>query len=192
LPTGLASAISWAPNGNFVAIGHQTSPYISIYQRSGITFTKIADPSTLPVTSVDAIAWTPNSEILVVGHGSSPNLTLYQRSGTVFTKISDPATLPGGTVNCLSWSANGDFLAAGATSSLLSIYERSNTTLSLLPAPATLPAGATQFSKGVAFSSAQEFLSVAHLTSPFITIYQTSSTMPNSGIIIIKGVLRGD
>jgi len=40
------------------------------------------------------------------------------------------------------------------------------------------------------WSANGEFLSIAHATTPFITTYQTSQAMPDSGIITIKGVIR--
>ena len=53
--------------------------------------------------------------------------------------------------------------------------------------PATLPTGDGY---GVAWSPNGEFLAVAHDTSPYLTIYQTAGTLPESGIVSVKGVKR--
>jgi hypothetical protein len=87
-----------------------------------------------------------------------------------------------------AFSPNGEFLfGVSGSSSYIIIYQRSGTTFTKQTDPATLPAGA---GNGVCVSPTCEFLSVAHTTTPFVTIYQTSSDMPENGVAVLYGIDR--
>jgi hypothetical protein len=45
----------------YLAVGHVTTPYITIYKRSGDTFTKLADPATLPTGVGYGCAFVPDA-----------------------------------------------------------------------------------------------------------------------------------
>src|SRR5690606_2421748 len=45
LPTGDGFGVSFSPDGNYLAVGHSSSPYVTIYKRNGDTFTKLPNPS---------------------------------------------------------------------------------------------------------------------------------------------------
>ena len=174
LPTGIGFGTSWSPDGQFLTVVHSTTPFITIYQRSGTTFTKLANPATLPTGTGFGAAWSPDGQFLTVGHSTTPFITIYQRNGTTFTKLSDPATLPPNTGRGMAWSPNGQFLTVTHNvTPFITIYERSGTTFTKLTDPATLPTGTGY---GIAWSPDGQFLTVAHDTSPFITIYQRSGT----------------
>ena len=175
--SGFIADISWSVDGEFVAVAHTASVGISIYQRSGSSFTKLANPATTPGTG-RSVAFSPNGEFLVVFRATTPFIFIYQRSGTTFTKLADPATLPtGGPLTAqegVAWSPNGEFLAvAHLTTPFVTIYQRDGTTFTKLADPATLPTG---IGLGVGFSSDNEFLAVGISPSPFAHVYQRSGT----------------
>jgi hypothetical protein len=61
------------------------SPYITIYKRSGDTFTKLANPATLPTGIGWGCAFDPTGTYLAVAHSGSPRITIYNSfSRTVF------------------------------------------------------------------------------------------------------------
>jgi WD40 repeat protein len=127
LPAGSGQWARWSPNDEFLAVAHQTSPYVTIYQRSVASFTKLANPATLPAGNANILAWSPCGDFLAVGHATTPFVTIYQRTGNSFTKLANPATLPAGAVVGLQFSPNSDFLAC-ISSGGLNLYERSGTT----------------------------------------------------------------
>ena len=171
LPGGDANDCAFSPNGEFFAVGHATTPFVTIYQRTGNTFVKLANPATLPTGAVNACAFSPNGEFLAVAHNVAPGVTIYQRSGSTFTKLTNPATLPFAGYGC-AFSPNGEYLAvADASSPYVLIYQRSGTTFTKLADPATLPTGPAW---KCSFSPSGEFLCVPHQTSPYLTIYQRS------------------
>jgi WD40 repeat protein len=152
-PTGTGYDAKWSPNGEFLAVAQNSSPYINIYQKQGLSLTKLANPGTIPAASAFCVAWSPNGEFLAVGHGySTRSLSIYQRSGSTFTKLTDGASWPTDTVYSLSWSPNGEYLAcAHGNSPYLSVYRRSGTTFTILTAPASPPTAtgrAVRFSPG--------------------------------------------
>ncbi len=140
-PTGPGSSavVEWSPNGEFLALGSSSSPYISIYQRAGDVLTKLADPATIPGANVSSVSWSPCGDFLTATCSAPPYLIIYQRSGNDFTKLSDPASLPllgaSSTLGCRAFfSPNSDFLAVpyqttglGAVITLI-LYERSGIT----------------------------------------------------------------
>jgi hypothetical protein len=85
LPTGQARGTAWSPNGEFLSVAHSNTPFITIYQRSGATFTKLADPATadLPTGTGLAVAWSPNGEFLSISHAITPFITIYQTPFTI-------------------------------------------------------------------------------------------------------------
>ena len=174
LPAGNGSGCSWDASGTYLAVGHNNSPYVTVYQRSGSTLTKLADPATLPPDTAYGCSWDGTGTYLAVGHNTSPYMTVYARSGTTLTKLADPATLPPDTAYCCSWDASGTYLAVSHTTSpFVTVYERSGTTLTKLANPATLPAGGGY---GCSWDASGTYLAVGHFTSPYVTVYERSGT----------------
>jgi hypothetical protein len=84
-------------------VAHPTSPHITIYNRSGDTFTKLTNPATLPTGTGQGVAWNYDSTSLAVAHSTTPFVTIYNRSADTFTKLDNPATLPGDFGNAIDW-----------------------------------------------------------------------------------------
>lgn len=145
---GAANVVKWSPNGEFLALGSVTTPYIDIYQVSGsggTPFTKLANPGTLPTGAVSDIAWSPCGDFLACAHTTTPSITIYQRSGNTFTKLSDPAVIPTTASSTLfgtniAFSPNSDFLVmtyvrhniGGTPFNNTILYERSGTTFTCI------------------------------------------------------------
>ena len=179
-----ANGIGFSPNGEFLTVGVSmlTGSLIFFYQRSGTTFTKIADPATQPPDQVNEISWTPNGEFCTAIHNTLPGQSTYQRTGlTTFTKLANPSTNVDGNCRGGKWSPTGEFLALGtdgivSPNEFLNIYQRSGTTLTRLASPATQPLGA---GRSIGWSPNSEFLAVGHETgsgSEQLSIYQRSGT----------------
>jgi hypothetical protein len=88
LPAGNGQKVAWSPDGTLLAVGHANSPYVSIYQRSGSTLTKLPNLPSLLVgpTTVYSITWSMDGKYLLIGSdGSAPSALLFSVSGTTFT-----------------------------------------------------------------------------------------------------------
>lgn len=168
LPTGIGAVSTWSPDGAFLAVGHDVSPFLTIYQKSGTTLTKLANPATLPTAAVTSAMWSPDDGYLAVIHDASPYLTVYQVSGTVFTKLANPSTLPTGTPNGLGWHPSSGYLAvAHDVSPYVSVYTVVGTTLTKRVDATTLPTGSGAC---VAWSTDGGYFAVGHDVSPYLTI----------------------
>ena len=78
LPTGTGFGAAWSPDGRYLAIAHDSSPYVTIYDWSTGVPVKIANPATLPPSIGEGAAWSPDGRYLSIAHGSSPYVTIYQ------------------------------------------------------------------------------------------------------------------
>jgi hypothetical protein len=77
LPTGIGRGTAFSPDGVYLSVAHDSSPYITIYKRSGDVFTKLTNPSTLPTGAGYGTAFSPDGVYLSVAHDSSPYITIY-------------------------------------------------------------------------------------------------------------------
>ena len=161
-PTALAGngfASDW--NGDYLAVGHATTPFLSFYKREGDALTKLTNP-TATAGQVLGVSW--NGDYLAVSHFTTPFLSFYKREGDTLTKLADPTALAG-TGRAVDW--NGDYLAVGhSTTPFLSFYKREGDTLTKLADPTATAAQGN----GVAWST--DYLAVAHNTTPFLSFYK--------------------
>ena len=170
LPAGTGSGVAFSTDGVYMAVAHTTSPFVTIYKRSGDVFTKLPNPASIPPSQGNGVAFSTDGTYLAVAHAFSPYITIYKRSGDVFTKLADPATLPTSVGNGVAFSADGTYLAvAHTTSPFVTIYKRSGEVFTKLANPATLPANNAY---GVAFSTDGVYMAVAHNITPFIALYK--------------------
>lgn len=160
--------VAMSPNGSHLAVAHSTTPFVTIYSRSGVNLTKLANPSTLPPNAGRCVAWSPDSTYLVVGHGTTPFVTIYKRSGNTFTKLTNPTNLPAAQVNGAAFSADGNYLATvHGTSPLMTVYSRSGDTFTKITDPVTLPPSTTT---RCAWSRDGTYLAMSH-GSPGFSVY---------------------
>jgi WD40 repeat protein len=165
---------SFSPDGVYLAVAHVDSPFITIYKRSGDTFTKLANPAILP-TGVGYYAEFSNSGLyLAVSHNTSPWITIYKRSGDTFTKLANPATLPTGYTISVTFSSDDVYLACGHNiTPWLTIYKRSSDTFTKLANPASLPVSQVE---GVSFNPSVSHLAVTvnSVVEPLIIYKRTN------------------
>lgn len=103
----------------YYGVSHGSSIFVTFYRVSADwqTWTKLADPASLPPTTTNDIACSPNGVFWTLAHATSPFITTYSRSGDVFTKIADLSTLPPSTRRAVAYSPDGVWLMTGGNSS---------------------------------------------------------------------------
>lgn len=62
--SGYGKSVSWSTDGVYLAVGHQESPFLSLYKRNGDTFTKLSPPVSIPSDDVFGLAWSNHSKVL--------------------------------------------------------------------------------------------------------------------------------
>jgi hypothetical protein len=171
-------------SGSAVAIGHQITPFISVYPWvDTVGFgTKFANPATLPPAQVNGAVFSSDASTLFLAHASTPFVSAYPWSSSGFgTKYANPATLPSGNGNSVAFrrlaSAVSDHIALGHdTSIFVGVWLFSKTGGgwgAKFGNPATLPDSA---GRGVDFSPNGLNLAVSHITTQFLSVYPWSGS----------------
>lgn len=81
LPTSPSNATpnqpNWSPDGQYVAFGLQSSPFVEVRPWTGAFGAKIDDPPTLPANDVGTFEWSPDGTSIVLGGIGSPFVNAY-------------------------------------------------------------------------------------------------------------------
>ncbi|MGH1447440.1 MAG: WD40 repeat domain-containing protein [Cognatishimia sp.] len=174
-PTGQAISVTFDGDSSHFAVGHDNSPYVSIYDWNAASPQKVANPATLPTGTGRDVAYSPNGNFLAVAHSTSPYVTFYDTStpgGPV--KMNNPASLPPANGYSVSWTSDSRYcvVAAYAGSNCLTIYDfDSGSPVKEASKPSTQPSGTGWF---VRYSPDDAYLAVGNGSAPFITIYDNS------------------
>ena len=78
LPVGDGYGAAFDPTSTYLAVAHWTTPFVTIYKRSGDTFTKLTNPATLPTGIGQGAAFDPTSTYLAIAHSTTPFVTIYK------------------------------------------------------------------------------------------------------------------
>lgn len=181
-PGGNVLGVTYSPNGDYIAVAHSSSPYVSIYPWSGTAFSaKVSDPATLPTGAGYAVAFSPAANAVVVAHASSPYVSAYPWSGGAFgSKYSNPATLPAYDSYAVTFSPDGNYVAVtgaiGASgpfppTDYFSVYPWS----AGFGTKVSSPEQATSAGTGVAFSPRGDFIAFTYQSTGGVSVYPWSA-----------------
>src|SRR5659263_298366 len=107
-----------------MAVAHATTPFITIYKRSGNVFTKLANPAILPTSNGQSVAFSKDGNYMAVANTVTPFITIYKRAGDTFTKLANPAILPTGNAQGVAFSQDSTYMAVGHVGSpFITIYK---------------------------------------------------------------------
>jgi hypothetical protein len=177
MPAGTqATAAAFSQSTTYLAVGSQATPFVTIYKRSGDTFTKLTNPLTLPAGQVYGLSWSDSDSYLACAHATTPFVTIYKRSGDTFTKLADPVVLPVTQGTGCSFSPGNVYLGVSCTGApYYRIYSRSGDTFTAMTTAVVTPTGAAS---GIDFSTDPTFptnnsypVTISHATTPFMTTY---------------------
>jgi hypothetical protein len=162
----------------FIAVGHATSPYISVYPWSSTTGfgTKFSNPSTLPSSMVTAVEFIKDGSVIALGSESSPRLDVYKFSASGFgTRYSDPGNLPSNQVNGVRFNNAGNLIGlAHASSPFVSVYPFNYSTgIGSKYANPSPELGATSAAGDLHFNINDD-IAIAYDNSPYVAVYQFS------------------
>lgn len=192
---GLPSAVAFSPDGDFIAVSSNLSPFVHLYSWiRGVGWgSKYADPATLP-SFATGVAFGLNGDIAFTTGGSSlvggaTALSVYKYSSAGFgNKYADinfsPHTVTSSVRPRFGPRVPGDLdrqsIAIVHTNSpFVTVYKfRSSTTgiggfEGVFSNPATLPTGG---GRDVNFSSSGADIAVGHDTSPAMSVYPWDTT----------------
>jgi WD40 repeat protein len=131
LPTGSGNDVAFSADSKYLAVAHNTSPFITIYKRTGQFFEKIPNPTVIPTAACTSVTFSDDNLYLAIGYFSSPYIIIYKIENDQFIKVVDPSPIPPNTVASLSFGLNSTYLATahsglgGTTQPRFSVYKRS-------------------------------------------------------------------
>ena len=182
LPTGEGTGVAFSDNATYMAVANTTSgqhpPFVTLYKRSGATFTKLAFAGTGLTSDCAGVAFSPGANYLAVtSMNSPPYLSIYKRTVNTdtFVRFTDPATLPPNKCFGVTFSPDGNFLAMGGQYEVttsptpLYIYKWDGDSYEKLSDPSTMPGCNVS---NVAFSHDSTYLAVPCEVSPYLLIYK--------------------
>lgn len=181
--------IAFSPNGVYAAMVGVQSPNMAIFKRTGDTFAKIANPTTLPSGVCQGVSFSPDSIYMAVASTNAPYVTIYKRSGDIFTKLADPAATPGSAAQSISFSPDGLYLAVASSSTpFLTVYKRAGDVFTKITTIAIPPSNTLC----TVWSSDGVYLALGNPS--VVTIYKRSgdtfTKLPNPAALP-DGIVRG-
>ncbi len=177
---GNVNSVAWSADGLYLAVGHNSAPYINIYKRGTMdnnTFSLLAGPSSLPGAAVNHASFSPDGKFLALASTDSGSgyLFVYRRNGDGFNRISTSGlTMPTGAAQVVRWSPDSQYLAVSHTTTpYISVYKmNANGTALTRWLITTLPPGNAH---GLDWSPDGRYLAVGTSTSPYLTVYAFAS-----------------
>ena len=131
--------VSFSPDDTYLAVVHKSGKtdkrYLTIFKRSGDTFTKLddpdvvlTDPSEYGSGSGHSVAFNSDGRYLTVGYSEAADLssylTIYERTGDSFSRLEGVEDMATGTVYSVAFSPDGQYLAAGCNNPNVTIFKR--------------------------------------------------------------------
>jgi len=166
--------ISFSHDNRFIAVTHNSEPYLAVLQNDKPDFTRVPLPGlNLPGTA-RCVRFFPNSSRFLVGHSGSPYLTVFNKDDDYFEAAAPCDEPPSGSVTSIDITDSRDFIVVTSVNSpSVLIYQLRDGALHRLSAPGLdIPGRAIS----AAFSSNLEYLAVAHRESPYVTVFKCEST----------------
>ena len=127
LPIGTGYSCAYNNDSTRLAVGHASSPFITIYDTTTTPYTKLANPNTRPSGAGRGCAYNNDGTRLAVAHDTTPYITIYDTTTTPYTKLDDPSTPPSSTGYGCAYNNDGTRLAvAHQITPFITIYDTEN------------------------------------------------------------------
>jgi WD40 repeat protein len=201
LPAGAAQCLDVHPLGAWVAVGHATTPFMSVYPfDAGNSFgTKLTSPGTVPANEVVGIAFSPLGDYLAaICVTTIPYIQVWPFSiaagmtGAIGTIVAQPGTLPAGAPTTglghqLAWRPQGDYIAMVMNTTPYLYVVAFNRTTGAFGATAT-----NSYVPPAALSSVQwtpdgQYLVCGCSSSPFLIVLDFSSGAIGASAVALDG-----
>ncbi len=173
-----AHQIAWSPDGKFVALAVNASPYVWVFRVvDGVLVKKMPDPAVAASGDAYEVKWSPSGNYIAVAGQTSPYVSVWAWSTAGFgTKVSAPATPPTGTGRCVIWHPSETYVFIGHDSSpFITGYPWSAGFGTKLADPAALPA--SNVNDGVCLTDGTSVcLVIAPSSTPYMESYPFTTT----------------
>lgn len=134
------SGASWSSDDTYFSVTSQSGSRLFFFKRSGDTFTKLADPTAIPNSTMYACHYSSDDAYVATCGAGTVRLYMYKRAGDVFTRIVFTPNILAGTMYATRFSPDNNFLAVGGSSlPYIHIYSKDGDVLTKLADPSSLP-----------------------------------------------------
>ncbi len=181
---GIGYAVSFSPDGQYIAVGHGSSPYFTLLKRIGDSVS-LASTYVLPQLG-QGVSFSPDGQYIAASHFGAPYFTLLKRTGDSISPVST-YTLPGNGGG-VSFSPDGQYIAVCSYySTYFTLLKRTGDSVSLA-STYTLPGNGG----GVSFSPDGQYIAVGHDSSPYFTLLKrTGDSVSLASIYTLSGFVSG-
>ncbi len=147
------------PTGRFVAMVHNTSPYLEIWEfdsETGAWGDRVANPSALPSNALSSVAWHPSGNFIVMGGGAggSDNSFVYAFDAVQGTIGDRKDSFEAANPNDMAFSPCGDYLAVATGTGKIYSF---NTGTGVVGSAVVTAAFSTESTFAVAWSHGYEY-----------------------------------
>lgn len=119
---------SVSDNGNVVALGYKTSPYLIVYDFNGFAWIKRPNVDVIPLSEVQSVSLNNDGSVLAAYFTTSPYCYVYDWNGTSWVKRPNTPTTPNNVI--VKLSKDGNLLAIGPNT-----YDWNGTSWTARPVP---------------------------------------------------------
>jgi len=172
--------LTWSPDGNYLATGAETSPFVTVYSVNQGYLTQVdTDDTTIRVTQ---IAWAPASPFFAVSDNNADIRVFYFDGSTI--SFTGAIRNIGRGISDLSWSPDGKYLVvAYNTGGVMEILEFDRkvggATLSLVDSSRTLGTTGVWVAQ---WSPSGKYIATGEITNDRIQIWNAMDTCTNCKI----------
>lgn len=168
---GLASSSSITYPDQLIGVAHGTTPFISVYNWKNNFGTKLANPSSLPVSAGRAISFTKNKTAVTLGTLGTETCITYSFSTTTGFGGTLGSGIVNGVCNRVEHAPISNAVAfAVSTSPFAAVYNYSSSGIGTKkPNPSTLPTACS----GISYDSTESLITCAG--TPNVMVYTASS-----------------
>jgi hypothetical protein len=199
LPTATVRQHAWSPNGQFIAVPHDGSSLLNVYQNNNYNGTFTLSSITNTTNYLYACTWTGDSQWLLIGSYSSSYLYSFKNNNDgTFTKAGTDAS-QSAIIHCLQTAPDGNNIAAmlEGQSNLQTIFNN-NGTFSNYPSLAITSANAETYGPiiamnntmlGITASNSNVYLfstenKIVLLSNTTTTATNIAASPPNSSLLV--------
>jgi len=124
LPPAWTNGLVWSPDGKYVALAHNSSPFITVYELIGGLFIKLSNPTTLPSANGYAIDWSPDGVYVAITGANATGLRVYTLNRGILSIVVLGSLTTSSLWGC-SWSPDGRYLIVAYPAAAWTIYDTS-------------------------------------------------------------------
>jgi hypothetical protein len=146
------SDCAWSPDGAFLAVTFEQTPFFEVYPWDGTSFGTPIVPAAAPAATCNAVHWSPDGDFIAVSVGDANRLWVFPWDGSALgTAVKTTgAAIPAATPEALKFSADRAFIATSFFNGAAPFAQLHSLAFdgSAIGTPVTIPVGGAAITVG--------------------------------------------